>query len=283
MGSEQMWLSGAKFPVWPLLTAVCPGGSGAEISARIALCQILVLDGDREGNFKRIEGAAQDAVQQGAEILCFPETCLMGWVNPDAHDSACPIPGPDSERLCALARQYQVHLCAGLAEKEGNRLYDTAILIDAQGQILLKHRKINLLTQLMDPPYTPGQAVQICDTRFGRIGLLICADSFAAEILARMRKLKPDLVLIPYGWAAPPEKWPQHGEELKSVVQRAARTINTPVMGTDLVGRITHGPWQGMIYGGQSVAATAGGDLVAVGKDRQRDSVLVTMDYTRRH
>ena len=243
---------------------------------RIGLCQIFVLDGDREGNFVRIEGALKEAVEQGTDIACFPETCLLGWVNPQAHDCAHPIPGPDTERLCGLARQYKVHVCAGLAEREGDRLYDSAVLIDDRGQILLKHRKINLLSHLMDPPYTAGQAVQACETRFGRIGLLICADTFDAEICERMHQLRPDLVLIPYGWAAPEEKWPQHGEELRAVVQKAAQAIEAPVVGTDLVGRITHGPWRGMVYGGQSVAATAEGKIIAAGKDRQRDILLVT-------
>jgi len=224
----------------------------------------------------------QEAVQQGAEIVCLPETCLLGWVNPQAHERACAIPGPDSERLCGLARQYRVHLCVGLAEKDGDRLYDSAILIDDQGEILLKHRKINLLTHLMEPPYTPGTEVQVCETSFGRIGLLICADSFDMALCERMQQLKPDLVLIPYGWAASAEKWPQHGAELKSVVQRAAQAVNAPIIGTDLVGQITHGPWKGMVYGGQSVAARANGDIIAGGKDRQRDIMVVTVKYRRR-
>jgi predicted amidohydrolase len=265
----------AKSLGWPLLAATCPGVSTAETSTRVALCQILALDGDHEGNFSRIQEAIQEAVQQGAEIVCFPETCLLGWVNPQAHKRARTIPGPDSERLCDLARQYKAYLCIGLAEKDGDRLYDSAILIDDQGEILLKHRKINILAQLMEPPYTPGREIQICETRFGRIGLLICADSFEMALCERMHQLRPDLVLIPYGWAASAEKWPQHGKELKSVVQRAAQSMNATVIGTDLVGQITHGPWKGMVYGGQSVAARADGDIIAVGKDRQRDILVV--------
>jgi predicted amidohydrolase len=277
----QMWLHWAKSPGWLLLAATIPDISAAEISVKIALCQILPLDGERKGNFVRIESAIKEAVQQGAEIVCLPETSLLGWVNPQAHDLACAIPGEDSERLCKLAQKYRAHVCVGLAEKHGDRLYDSVILIDDQGQILLKHRKINLLAHLMDPPYTPGKEVQICQTRFGRIGLLICADSFDMPVCERMNQLKPDLVLIPYGWAAPEEKWPQHGKELKSVVQRAAQAMNAPVIGTDLVGQITHGPWKGMVYGGQSVAATADGQIIAVGKDRERDIVVITVNYGR--
>ncbi len=247
----------------------------SEPSVKVAMCQIFALDGDREGNYVRLEAALQQAVDQGAEIVCFPETCLLGWVNPTAHQRAQPIPGRDSQRLADLAGKHHVFVCVGLAEKDGDQLFDSAILIDDQGQLLLKHRKINTLQQLMDPPYSRGEAVQTVDTRFGRIGVLICADSFDETVVQRMKKLEPDLVLIPYGWAAPEEKWPQHGEKLKACVSHAARTIAATIVGTDLVGQISHGPWRGMIYGGQSVAANAQGKVLAMAKDRQQDVVVI--------
>lgn len=127
-------------------------------TVRIAMCQIFSLDGDRAGNFVRIENALGEAKAAGAEIACFPETALLGWVNPDAHKRACPIPGADSARLCKLARAYDIYLCAGLDEKGGAELYDSALLIDNRGRILLKHRKIILLAELMTPPYAAGKA-----------------------------------------------------------------------------------------------------------------------------
>ncbi|MBN1361081.1 MAG: carbon-nitrogen hydrolase family protein [Sedimentisphaerales bacterium] len=255
---------------------VPPAGSGQR-ALKVAMCQIFALDGDREGNFVRIEAALREAKAQGAQIACFPETTLLGWVNPDAHQRAHPVPGADTDRLGHLARQYSLYICAGLAEKDGDCLYDSAVLIDPTGRILLKHRKINILTNLMDPPYTPGRDVQVVQTPLGTIGLLICADSFQEDLCRRLRDLKPDFVLIPYGWAADETEWPQHGEKLKATVQQAARWIGAPVVGTDLVGAITHGPWKGKTYGGQSTAANAQGQTLAVAKDRQQDCKLVTV------
>ena len=123
------------------------------------MAQIFSLDGDRSGNFVRIENAIQEAKDGEADIICFPEMVILGWVNSDAHDRACPIPGEDSGHLCELTKKYEIYLCAGLAEKDGTKLYDSAVLIDKRGRILLKHRKINILTQLMSPPYTPGKGV----------------------------------------------------------------------------------------------------------------------------
>ncbi len=247
-------------------------------SVRVALCQIFSLDGDRSGNFTRIENAIIEAKAENAEILCFPETVIYGWVNPTAHQRATPIPGSDSNRLCELARKYETFLCVGLAEKDGDALHDSVILIDSEGTILLKHRKINLLSELMEPPYTPGKEIGVVNTRFGRIGLLICADTFMPENLRRMADLKPDLVLVPYGWAAKEEAWPEHGKQLQKTVFKAAKAINAPVIGTDLVGEITHGPWTGQVYGGQSVAAGSDGTILATAKDRDRDILVLDIE-----
>lgn len=245
---------------------------------KIAMCQMFVLDGDRSGNFVRIENAISEARKAGAEIVCLPETAILGWVNPDAHKRAHPIPGEDSDRLCNLAKKYKVHLCAGLEEKDGKRLYDSAILTDDKEKIILKHRKINVMPELMKPPYTPGGEIGAVRTKFGKISILICADTHEDEILERMAALKPDLLLVPYGYAAPEIDWPNHGKELKKVVIKTARKIGAPVVGTNLVGQITHGPWTGRVYGGQSIAADKNGKVIAVCKDRERDIKIITVN-----
>jgi len=244
---------------------------------RIAMCQIFALDGDRSGNFVRIENAIREAKDADADIICFPETTILGWVNPDAHKRAYPIPGKDSQRLCELAKKYETYLCAGLAEKNGTNLYDSVILIDNKGQILLKHRKINILTELMTPPYTPGKDVNTVETEFGKIGLLICADTFEDEILKRMAALKPGLLLVPFGWAAEENEWPEHGKKLENVVTEATRKTGAPVVGTDLVGQITRGPWKDRVFGGQSVAADKNGKTLAIAKDRDRDIKIASI------
>ncbi len=246
-------------------------------NVRVAMCQTLCLDGDRKGNLARAEQAVAEAKAGQADIVCLPETSIYGWVNPDARQRACPIPGDDSDRLCALAKKYEVFLSAGLAETDDDDLYDTVLLIDSGGQILCKHRKINILTELMTPPYARGRGVTIAETKFGRIGLLICADTHSAEILASMTELHPRLAIVPYGYAAREDAWPEHGKALERVVTHAAKTIGAPVVGTNVVGQITHGPWTGMTYGGHSVTADRAGTIVATASDFNPDVKLATL------
>lgn len=250
---------------------------GQERHVRVGIAQIFSIDGDRSGNFVRIEDAIVDAKAKGAEIVAFPESCILGWENPAAHERACPIPGADSGRLCDLARKYRVFLSVGLDEKEGDKLYDSCLLIDDQGKILLKHRKVNVLPELMTPPYSVGKGVSVVETRLGRIGVLICADTFVDGLLSEMQGKKPDILLIPYGWAAPEAKWPDHGESLRDIVQKAARTVHCPVVGTDLVGEITNGPWTGQVYGGQSVAVDKRGEVLLRCRDRDGEVAVISL------
>lgn len=281
-GIRRAGLSGSAGPML-LTVALVLGVSamhnarGLEKPVRVASAQIFCLDGDRSGNLVRIENAVIKAKEAGADLVALPESCIFGWENPDAHKRAYPIPGEDSDLLCAMAKKHKIYICIGLDEKDGEKLYGAAILIDDCGKILLKHRKNNVLAELMTPPYSEGKGVIAVDTPLGRIGVMICADSFRKNLLKEMKDLKPDYVLIPYGWAAEETKWPEHGKELMKTVQKAAKAVGCPVIGTDLVGEITHGPWTGQVYGGQSIAADAKGNVLFVSKDRDSDLSLVTL------
>ncbi len=243
----------------------------------IALCQIVVLDGDRSGNFIRIENAIAEAKSKGAELICLPEATMLGWLNSDAHTRACTIPGPDCDQLCELAKKYDVHLCVGLEEFDTGRLYNSAVLIDNQGELLLKYRQVNIPPKLMSPPYSAGSesGITAVNTRFGKIGLLICADTHREDLLDKMATLKPDLLLVPYGYAEDERKWPAHSEEFRSVVINAAKRTSAAVFGTNLVGRISRGPWSGRVYGGHSIAVDKLGNVLDTAKDRDRDIKIV--------
>jgi predicted amidohydrolase len=254
-----------------------PAAGSGKRSVRLAICQILVIDGDREGNFRRIEYALTDAEAKSAEIAIFPESSILGWENPDARRMANPIPGADSDRIATLARQHHVMIAIGLDEKDGDELYDSAILMDKTGALLWKHRKINVLPELMTPPYSQGKIedIGVVKTEFGRIAVVICADTTSPPNVDRLQALKPDLMLVPYGWAATDDQWPQHSKSLESIVQRVAARVKAPMAGVDLVGEMTHGPWAGQTYGGSSFVADETGKIILTLRDRDTDLQVI--------
>jgi len=242
-------------------------------TVRVAVCQTLCIDSDREGNLRRITYAVEQAAKQGAQLACFPETAVLGWINPEAHQLADPIPGATTDRLAALARKHKLMIAIGLCEKDGEQLFDSAVLIGTDGQILHKHRKINTLAELLTPPYTRGTPdhIRTVQTPLGHFGLLICADTFVDDLVSQAAAQSPELLIVPYGWAAGTDAWPAHGRRLADLVSSVAKRTGCPVVGTDLVGVISTGPWKGKTYGGQSVVADARGQILGVLRDRDVD------------
>lgn len=270
----------------PLLLLLTGCQAGATVGAdavevrglRVALCQTEVGPDPAE-NLARIEAAVEKAAAQGAQLACFPEACVFGWVNSAAHERAEPIPGATTDRLAALAREHGMMIALGLAEKDGDVLRNTVVLIDVDGRLLGRHRKINTLDELMDPPYAPGAdaSASVFDTCFGRIGLLICADTFVDAHVQELAAQRPELVIVPYGWAAPTEAWPDHGASLHAWIANTARVCNAPVIGVDSTGQIHDGPWTGYVLGGQSRAVDARGERLATLPDREPAVVVVDL------
>ena len=107
--------------------------------------QMLVEGGRIEENLNRAEGMIREAAARGCRVIVLPECLDAGWTHPSARKLAEEIPGNTSDRLCEAARENNILVVAGLTERDGGRIYNSAILIDKDGRILLKHRKINVL------------------------------------------------------------------------------------------------------------------------------------------
>jgi N-carbamoylputrescine amidase len=158
-------------------------------------------------------------------------------------------------------------------------LYDSAILVDKTGRLLWKHRKINVLPELMTPPYSQGtsEGIGVVETEFGRIALLICADTFTDAYFERIQRLTPELLLVPYGWAAPREEWPEHSKSLESLVRKRSAELECPMVGVDLVGEMSHGRWKGRTYGGSSFVADGRGQILMTLRDRDTDLRVIEL------
>jgi predicted amidohydrolase len=139
------------------------------------------------------------------QLMMFHELVVPGlvqFVTADNGDTwkknAEPIPGPLTERLCGLARQAGVWLVPGsMYEQEGDKLYNTAIVISPQGEIVARYRK-------MFPwlPYESGTAAgdQFCVFDIpgvGRFGLCICYDMWFPEVARSLAWLGAEVILQP--------------------------------------------------------------------------------------
>jgi N-carbamoylputrescine amidase len=204
---------------------------------RVALAQIPVEDGNLEHNMRLAEDAAEAAARQKADLLNLPEAADWGWLYQQARRDALTIPGKYTDFLAGLAKRYQMWISAGCLEKDGDKTYNSAVIIDRAGHIVLKHRKIDTLPWLTKDLYDQGRAedIKTLDTEFGRIGLTICADNFNLKNPQRVADQGAWLLIAPHGFAAEPDKLEQNSKDYQKHIGNVARHTGLWVIGTDAV------------------------------------------------
>jgi len=122
-----------------------------------------------------------EAGRRGCDIVCLGEAILKVGTNAGADETAAPIPGPHTKRLGEAARRNHLWVVAGLAERAGGRVYNTAVLLDRAGRLAGTYRKIHLPREEWKKGVTPGQAYPVFETDVGRVAMMICYDWFFPE------------------------------------------------------------------------------------------------------
>ncbi len=160
---------------------------------------------DAGANCRKVIAMIGQAAAQRAELALFPEAVLTGLVNNDDPGHDLPLGqevlGAMIGRIAAAAAEQKIHVCLGLLERDGERLYDSALLIDDRGSTALHYRRISLGWHGFKPhaaTHSYGVSVPHADTRFGRVVTLICGDLFDDDIMAAARAARPDLLLFPF-------------------------------------------------------------------------------------
>ena len=238
---------------------------------------------DPERNLAATARRIRLAAGGGARVICVQELFRSRYF-PQAEDTAAfslaePIPGPTTERFCPLARELEVVIVASVFEARAPGVYhNTAVVIDADGQILGKYRKMHI----PDDPgfyekfyFTPGDlGFRTFRTRYAHVGVLICWDQWFPEA-ARLAALGgAEIIFYPtaIGWGAGETQAVRRTQlEAWELVQRShAVTNGVYVAAVNRVGR------EGKItFWGHSFAADPSGRVLArAGKDRPETLLL---------
>ncbi|HYG35033.1 MAG TPA: carbon-nitrogen hydrolase family protein [Clostridia bacterium] len=249
-------------------------------SFRLAMVQMRVEGGRRAANLKRAEERIAQAAREGAQVILLPEALTLGWTHPSALTEAETI--PDGQSCCAIrecARRHQVYVCAGLVERSGRNLFNAAVLIGPDGEVLLHHRKINEL-EIGHEYYAPGDRLQVAATPFGTFGLMVCADAFArGQVITRsLAMMGADVILSPCAWAVPADHDNQrnpYGQLWRDNYGPVARDFRVWIAGTSNVGPIAAGPWSGRKCIGCSLLIGPDGRQVLMGPyGKDAESIL---------
>lgn len=233
---------------------------------KIAMIQARVAFGRQADNFARAHDLLLAACAQGAQVAVLPECFDLGWTCSQAPQLAQPIPGPSSDTLCSWAREQRIYLAAGLTERDADKLYNTAVFISPDGEILLKHRKINILADV-EGQYGVGDRLGVAQTPLGTFGLNICADNLqdALPIGETLCRMGAQVILSPSSWAVPPANPRKtYGEEWLVPYAQLGRLYSVGVVGVSNVGQVPQGAWKGWSCIGNSIATGPDGQPLTV-------------------
>ena len=249
----------------------------------LGMGQMLVEGGNLAGNLRRAVETIETAAARGCRIVVLPECLDVGWTHPSARTDAAPIPGPSSDVLAKAAKASGTLVAAGLTERDGDRIFNSAVLIDANGDVLLKHRKINVLGIARDL-YSIGVRLSVADTPVGVVGMNICADNFPdsqcfAHSLARMGA---QLIVSPSAWAVDADHdnaEQPYGGMWQGSYSTIAKQYGISVFGVSNVGWMTGGPWDGRKCIGCSLAVGPEGNVIAQGEYGEAAHGLVVVPF----
>ncbi|MGE5579574.1 MAG: carbon-nitrogen hydrolase family protein [Bacillota bacterium] len=212
---------------------------------RVALSVRRVFE-DAGRNLESLLSAIHSAAEQRADLVVSCEASLTGLINDGdpSHDLplAVRIPGKETSRISDAAKEDGLFVALGLFEREGDSMFDSAILIDPAGCLSLKYRRISQgwRDRNWDPSiFREGDSIPVSSTPFGSMAFLICGDLFDDDLCARVRAMQVDYVLCPVARnfdddSYDQERWDK--EERAVYARRAAMTGATVLMVNQLGG-----------------------------------------------
>jgi predicted amidohydrolase len=154
-------------------------------------------------NCRSYEPLIAEAARQKADLIVLGETLTYINLHRKFEDVAESIPGPSTEYFGELAKRHNLYIVAGLVERSGHLLHNTAALIGPDGQLVGKYRKTSLPRGEIDGGLMPGDEYPVFDTRFGKLGLMICYDGFFPEVARELSNRGAEVIAWPV-WGCNP-------------------------------------------------------------------------------
>jgi nitrilase len=186
-----------------------------DAAVRVACAQVEPIPFDRAATIEKLASVAGNAAAQGARVVLLPEAFipvypsgrwtreLIGAGNGKqtfarlARESV-EVPGPDSDRLGAIARDLGIHLAVGVNERAGGTLYNSLLVYGPDGALALHHRKLVPTNhERLVWGFGDGAGLAAIQTDVGRVGGLICWENFMPLARAALYESQVEIYLAP--------------------------------------------------------------------------------------
>lgn len=203
-----------------------------------------------EANLSKAQSLLEAALASRPDVLCLPEVFATCGVPYDqVTEVAQPVPGAITDAIASYARCYQVNIICPLLEQRGDRVYNSAVLLDRQGQILGVYEKIHPLPDqdcsVLEKGVAAGREPKVFETDAGRVGILICFDINWPDEWAALKRKGAQIVFWPsaYEGGLPLQA---RAQEHQYYVVSATTMLHARII--DITGRIIAetGPYDGI-------------------------------------
>jgi predicted amidohydrolase len=144
-----------------------------------------------------------EAARQQADLVVLGETVPYVSVKMKPHETAEPVPGPTTEYFGQLAAMHDLHIVLSLYERDQHLVYNTAVLIGPDGELIGKYRKVCLPHGEVEDGVAPGNDYPVFNTRFGKVGLMVCYDGFFPEVARELANRGAEVIAWPV-WGCNP-------------------------------------------------------------------------------
>jgi len=145
----------------------------------------------------------EEAAQKQTDLVVLPETLTFFGTGGTYAECAESIPGPSTNYFGQLAKKHDLHIVAGLLERDKHLVYNVAVLIGPDGEVIGKYRKVALPRGEIEGGITPGNDYPVFQTRFGKVGMMVCYDGFFPEVARELSNRGAEVIAWPV-WGCNP-------------------------------------------------------------------------------
>jgi predicted amidohydrolase len=171
---------------------------------RLATVHLLPREGKTaEEKCRQFEPLIEEAARQRADLVVLPETLTIYGSGRSYAECAELVPGPSTEFFGRLAKEHNLYIVAGLIERDGRLVYNVAVLLGPDGEIVGKYRKVTLPRGEIESGIMPGCEYPVFKTRFGKVGMMICYDGFFPEVARELSNRGAEVIAWPV-WGCNP-------------------------------------------------------------------------------
>ncbi|PWW31422.1 putative amidohydrolase [Cytobacillus oceanisediminis] len=242
---------------------------------KISIYQMEIIPGDPQGNFKKVSAWVEKEVQNSKpDLIVLPEMWTTSYTLEDIHIHADENGKETIPFLQTLAKTYRVNIIGGsFANKVDGKVFNTAPVINREGEVVYQYDKVHLVPMLNEPKYLAGgqKVPEIFELDGVKMGVIICYDLRFSEIIRPLALEGAEVLFIVAEW---PLARLNHWKNIQ-----ITRAIENQMF---VVSCNNVGAYDGVTFGGTSMVVNPWGDTLIQGSEKAEEtlSILINVEET---